>query len=265
MTEIVGILNVTPDSFSDGGKYHKTEKALRRVAEMFEEGADSIDIGAESTRPGASGTAIKEEWSRLEPVLQALGQHYPAQAFSIDTHRAEIAEQAVNLWSRDLTINDVTGLSGQRMVDVVAAQGLRVVIGHLPTRARGNIARSHHQARMTSQWEVRDQLITTYLKAVGQGVQPENIILDPGIGFGKSAELNRQLIGFASLVPNIPVMVGYSCKRFLGPNALSPSINCEMGRRAIHSGAAFLRVHDVAAHRKMLREEMKKMTKKAML
>lgn len=252
MTEIVGILNITPDSFSDGGKYDEVEKALRRVEEIFEEGADSIDIGAESTRPGATTLAVEEEWSRLEPLLEKLQQTYPAHLFSIDTRHMEIVARSVDLWSPEITINDMTGLTDNRIVETVAAQGLRVIIGHLPNTAAGKIARAHREIKMTSEWDVRDQLICSYLRVIGRGVKPENIILDPGIGFGKTPALNRKLLGFAALVPTVPVMIGYSRKRFLGQGRKGAIANVAAGQEAVRAGAAFLRVHDVAAHYEML-------------
>ena len=259
MTEIVGILNVTPDSFSDGGQFTKTGLAIKRVEEMFREGAHLIDVGAESTRPKATEVAIEEEWERLAPVLEKLKQHYPAHLFSIDTRRGEIATRAVNMWSEELTINDISGLSDSRMVEVVTARGLRIILGHLPARSQGNVAYAHQIQKMTNIWEVRDQLITSYLQAIGRGVKAENIILDPGIGFGKSANLNHRLIGFAALVPTIPVMVGYSRKRFLGTSRLDLNVNVEAGLCAVRTGVSFLRVHDVLAHYRMVQKEKQRM------
>ncbi len=258
MTEIVGILNVTPDSFSDGGKYNNTDSALKKTKRMFEEGANLVDIGAESTRPGAAEVDVEEEWLRLEPILAKLQLHYPPGIFSIDTRHHEVARRAVTMWSPELTINDMSGLSDRLMVDIIAAHALKVVLGHLPPTALGSTSRVHHQKKAVSQWEVLDQLITSYIKAVAMGVKPENIVLDPGIGFGKTSRLNNILIGFAALVPSLPVMIGYSRKRFLGPNRFEPAVNSKAGRRAVRSGAAFLRVHDVAAHYHMISQEKAK-------
>lgn len=255
MTEIIGILNVTPDSFSDGGKYNNADRALERVSSLLEEGASLVDIGAESTRPGAVEIETEEEWLRLEPVLAKLQLHYPPSIFSIDTRHHEVVRRSVAMWSPELTVNDMSGLNDRLMVDVVAAHALRVVLGHLPPTALGSTSRAHHQKKTDSQWEVLDQLITSYIKAVAMGIKPENIVLDPGIGFGKTSRLNNLLIGFAALTPSLPVMIGYSRKRFLGPNRFEATVNAEAGRRAVRSGAAFLRVHDVAVHRRMIREE----------
>lgn len=252
MMEIVGILNITPDSFSDGGRYNDTNRALYKAEQMFSEGADMVDIGAESTRPGADEVVMEEEWRRLEPVLDRLRQYFPARSFSIDTRHAEIVRRAAACWSPELTINDVSGLTDKRMVEVVAVNGLRVIVNHLPVRAAGSIAAAHSGPKMSSPWEVRDQLVTTYLKAVAQGVKPENIILDPGIGFGKTRELNRELVGFAALMPSFSIMTGYSRKRFLGLHRMEAAANTAAGYRAVLAGTDFLRVHDVAAHRDML-------------
>ncbi len=253
MTEIVGILNLTEDSFSDGGQYNNVAKAQKRVQQLFEEGADMIDIGAESTRPGAKEVAVIEEWNRLAPVVKSLKKHFSPEKFSIDTRHSEIVERVIDLWSPELTINDVTGLHSERMVEIVANNSLKVIISHLPEIAHGDIAKAH-KIKMTHQQQVRDDLITKYIKVVTQGVGWENIMIDPGIGFGKAPQLNKDLLSFASLVPNIPVMIGYSRKRFLGARRMQEPANVRAGLVAAKSGAARLRVHDVVAHVEMLKD-----------
>lgn len=253
MTELVGILNVTDDSFSDGGRYNTVEKAQRRVQQLFDEGADMIDIGAESTRPGAKETELVEEWNRLAPVVRSLKKNFPPERFSIDTRHWEIAERAVDLWSTELTINDVTGLHDERMVEVIASSGLKVIVSHLPAQANGNIVKAH-EIKMTSQNRVRDELITQYFQVISKGVAWQNIVIDPGIGFGKSAQLNKDLLRFAQTISTIPVMIGYSRKRFLGARRMQEAANVRAGRVAIMSGAAKLRVHDVAAHARILKD-----------
>lgn len=253
MTEIVGILNITDDSFSDGGQYNNVAKAQKRVEQLFEQGAGMIDIGAESTRPGAAEVAVIEEWNRLAPVVKSLKKHFSPEKFSIDTRHSEIVERVIDLWSPELTINDVTGLYSERMVEVVATNSLKVIISHLPEFAHGDIAKAH-KIKMTSPQQVHDDLITKYIKVITQGISWENITIDPGIGFGKSAQLNKELLSFASLVPNIPVMIGYSRKRFLGARRMQESANVRAGLVAAKSGAARLRVHDVEAHVQMLKD-----------
>ncbi len=247
MTEIVGILNVTPDSFSDGGQFTNPPQATERVKQMFEEGADIIDIGAESTRPGAVEVRVEEEWTRLEPLLNQLAHYYPAHRFSIDTRHPEIARRIAKLWSADVMINDVTGLSDPDMVDVVATCKLKVIMSHLPKEAQGNIEKAHQQ-KITNEEQVREELLEKFSEVQAAGIRAEKIVLDPGIGFGKSPELNRRLLGFAALVPHIPVMIGYSRKRFLGESCMSAETNLRAGRIAIAAGAQYLRVHDVSSH-----------------
>ncbi len=251
MTEIVGIINVTPDSFSDGGQFVAPRQISKRAAELFSQGASIVDLGAESTRPGATEVAIEEEWARLEPVLKELQKHFEARLFSIDTRHAEIARRAVQFWSSELMINDITGMSDPLMGRVVAANGLRVVVSHLPEAASGDIQKAH-QYKMDSEEQVRDELVKKFASAQNAGIEAEKIILDPGIGFGKSPELNRRLLGFAALVPDIPVMIGYSRKRFLGEHRMEAEPNVEAGRLAVRTGARYLRVHDVLVHRDLI-------------
>lgn len=253
MTEIVGILNLTEDSFSDGGQFNTVAKAQKRVDQLFEQGADMIDIGAESTRPGAEEVAVLDEWNRLEPVIKNLRKNYPPEKFSIDTRHSEIVERVVDLWSPELTINDVTGLHDDRMVEVVASSGLKVIVSHIPKDANGDIVRAH-EIKMTSPDQVRDELITKYIQIISRGIVWNNIIIDPGIGFGKSPQLNKDLLWFSRLAPNIPVMIGHSRKRFLGARRMQESANVRAGFVAAKAGASYLRVHDVAAHVQMLKD-----------
>lgn len=247
MTEVVGIVNITPDSFSDGGQLGSSNEVIKRVDKLFDEGAALLDIGAESTRPGAREVLIEEEWERLEPVLEKLRKSYEASKFSIDTRHGEIARRAINLWSADIMINDVTGLSDPLMLEVIVKYGPRIIVSHLPKAAEGDIQKAH-TFKINSEKQVLEELLEKFEEAKAAGIAPEKIVLDPGIGFGKSPELNYRLLGFAALVPHIPVMIGYSRKRFLGENRLEIATNLEVGRTAIAAGARYLRVHDVAAH-----------------
>lgn len=256
MTEIVGILNITPDSFSDGGTYSDPPRALERAHELFEQGADMIDIGAESTRPGADSVAIDDEWRRLAPVLNAVSDVFSPEQFMIDTRHGEIARRAIESWSHDLTLNDVTGLSDPEMARTAAQYGARIILGHLPAEAHGDIKRAH-TVRMTDPWKVKHELHGRAQNVQQEGIDWRNIVLDPGIGFGKNPHLNRQLVEFAGIT-NWPVMIGYSRKRFLGSGRLDPAENIEQGERAVKSGAAYLRVHDVREHRQLLRTIFKR-------
>lgn len=255
MTKIVGILNITPDSFSDGGLYIDPEQALEKVADLFSQGADMIDIGAESTRPGASSIPQETEWKRLKPVIDKLADIYDPHLFSVDTRHAFVAERIAREWSPEVIINDVTGLQGGGMVKVITKYSMKVIVGHLPHQAEGDVARAH-TIRLDDQSMVRDELMAQYKHLITQGIASEKIILDPGVGFGKTCELNEKLVEFAQQVPNVPVMIGYSRKRFLGEERLSIAANTKHGQRAIRSGACYLRVHDVAPHVRLLSPKM---------
>lgn len=248
MTKLVGILNVTPDSFSDGNKFNRPDKACARITQLLADGADIIDIGAESTRPGAIPLTADEEWARLYPLIEKLKEIYVPAQFSVDTRHAFVAGMVASQWSPDVMINDVSGLADPAMGKTVAAYGMRVVIGHLPVQANGNISAAH-QVSMTEEQQVKDQLLKRYSAAQIAGISAANIVLDPNLGFGKSRELNIKLLGFAALVNKIPVMIGYSRKRFLGVDRLDDRVNVRAGEIAMAAGAAYLRVHDVAAHR----------------
>lgn len=246
MTRLVGILNVTPDSFSDGGRFVEPGAALAQAARLFEEGAALVDVGAESTRPGAAPISTEVEWQRLLPVLQRLIERYPEQ-ISVDTYHPETAARALALG--DVIINDVTGMRRPPMVRLVAEAKARCVVSHLPAAD----PQSAHAGRPVGDVaRVRDDLLATAALLQEKGLPKGHIILDPGIGFGKTEELNWKLLEFAQEVPDYPVMIGYSRKRFLGEKRMNLETNLEAGRRAIKAGAAYLRVHDVAGHRQLL-------------
>ncbi|HEX5744411.1 MAG TPA: dihydropteroate synthase [Candidatus Saccharimonadales bacterium] len=247
MVKLVGILNVTPDSFSDGGQFFDSESAFAQANKLFRDGADIVDVGAESTRPGATPLTPDEEWSRLEKIIQRLVKEYP-EKISIDTYHPSTAARALKLG--DVIINDVTGLSDPKMVELITTVKARCVVGHLPG---GTPQTAHDGPLVDDMRQVVSDLLNKAAELEKRGLPGSNIILDPGIGFGKTLELNRQLLEFAREVPGYAVMVGYSRKRFLGDNRMEPEPNLEAGRTAIGAGAAYLRVHDVAGHRQLLR------------
>lgn len=246
MVQLVGILNVTPDSFSDGNLFLEPTAALKQADKLFADGAGLVDVGAESTRPGAIPLTAAEEWQRLEPVLTELVRKYPGQ-ISVDTYHPETAEKALALG--DVIINDVTGMNNPAMVQLVITHKPRVIVSHLP----GVDIQAAHQGKLVDDIElVKRELVERAALLQSKGLAKEKITLDPGIGFGKTAELNRELLEFPRLVPDFPVMIGYSRKRFLGINRMELAPNLEAGRVAIKAGAAFLRVHDVAGHRPLV-------------
>jgi dihydropteroate synthase len=247
MTQLVGILNITPDSFSDGNQFLEPEKAVAQAKKLFKDGAALVDLGAESTRPGATALSVEQEWQRLGPVLKQLLKLFPGR-LSVDTHHPETAERALALG--DVIINDVTGMNNPDMVSIVVEHHARCVVSQLP----GNDIQAAHQGKLlTSIDEIRDDLLKKAALLESRGISSQQIILDPGIGFGKTPELNRELLGFAEQVPDYQVMIGYSRKRFLGEQRMELEPNLEAGRIAIKAGAAFLRVHDVAGHQALLK------------
>ena len=246
MIKFVGILNVTPDSFSDGNQFLEPEKALAQATRLFSEGASLVDIGAESTRPGATALTAEQEWQRLEPVLKQLLKLFPGK-LSVDTYHPETAEKALALG--DVIINDVTGMNNPAMVAVVVKHQARCIVSHLPGK---DIQAAHQGELLSSIQEVRDDLLNKAKLLESQGLQRQQIILDPGVGFGKTPELNNELLKFAEQTPDYQVMIGYSRKRFLGEHRMELVPNLAAGQVAIAAGAAYLRVHDVAGHHQLL-------------
>lgn len=248
MVQLVGILNITPDSFSDGDLFLDPELAVKHAEQLFADGASLVDIGAESTRPGATPITAAEEWRRLKFILEWFTALYPAR-LSLDTYHPETARRALAL--RDFVINDVTGLSHPKLADIVIEHQARCVVGHLPGT---DIQAAHRDTPVDSLQQVVDELVAKAELLESRGLGRGRIILDPGIGFGKTEALNWQLLEFAKQVPDYQVMIGYSRKRFLGDKRMELEPNLAAGRIAIAAGTAFLRVHDVAGHRQLLEE-----------
>jgi len=245
-TLVMGALNVTPDSFSDGGRYADPAAALRRGLEMLAEGADLIDVGGESTRPGASPVSAGEELRRVLPVVRALAA--AGAVVSIDTAKAEVAAGALEAGAA--VVNDVTAFGDPDMAGVVSRAGAGVVLMHMQgtPRTMQDDPRYHDVLA-----EVTDYLVARAAVARAAGIDPAAICLDPGIGFGKRLEHNLALLrGLPHLVAaGYPVLVGASRKRFieavLGPIA---PLERDVASSAAHvlaivGGAAAIRVHNV--------------------
>jgi dihydropteroate synthase len=252
---LVGILNVTPDSFSDGGKFVSTEQALAHAAQMEAEGADWIDVGGESTRPRAEKVTASDEARRVIPVVEALAKRTKL-PISIDTYKAEVADAALAAGAE--IVNDVSGgRLDPDLLAVVARHGAAVVLGHL----RGEPQTMQESIRFTDVFaEVAAELGERVEVARAVGI--ERIVVDPGIGFGKRAPHNVELIRRAGELERAlgrPVMIGASRKSFLGEltgikqatDRLVPSVVAAV--MASRAGARFLRVHDVGATRQALR------------
>lgn len=186
-----------------------------------------------------------EEWARLEPVLQPLVPHYPGR-ISVDSYHPATIEKALRLG--DILVNDVTGFQDPAMIRLAVEWEPRIIISHLPAP---DPQTAHQQEPIDSAEQMRADLLATVDELISLGMSPQQIILDPGIGFGKTIELNWELLRFAELVPEYPVLIGHSRKRFLGEDRMETEPNLAAAQIAIESGAAYLRIHDVAAHAKL--------------
>ena len=253
---LVGILNVTPDSFSDGGEFLDQEKAAARASAMLDEGAHVIDVGGESTRPGSDPVSPEEEIGRVVPVIQAILAERPDAVISIDTYRAQTAEVAIEAGAR--MVNDVTALRGDgRMAKLVAEAGCPVVLMHMlgEPKTMQRDPRYNDVVR-----EVRDFLRERAEYAISAGVDPENIVLDPGIGFGKTTEHNLALLHYLDAIVDLgfPLLVGASRKGFVGSITGSQDARERVFGTvattvlAYERGATLFRVHDVRANREAL-------------
>jgi len=249
---VMGVLNLTPDSFSDGGRYLEPAAALDRARAMIREGADLLDLGAESTRPGAAPVAPAEQWRRLEPVLVPLATELGAASrvgLSVDTASAEVAARALAAGAH--VVNDVSALGDPRMAELVAGHGAGVVLMHM----KGDPATMQDEPRYDDvSREVARWLSTRLMRATAAGIEAERIALDPGIGFGKTARHNLELIARLDELSRLghPVMIGASRKRFLGELTGQPVEGRLTGGLVVHAiaafeGAAILRTHDVSS------------------
>lgn len=247
MVQLVGIVNVTPDSFSDGGQYFGSEQAIRKTEELFRDGASLVDIGAESTRPNAQKLSDVEEWSRLEPVLQSLIPRYPNK-ISVDSYHSATIEKALAIGP--IIINDVTGFRDASMAQLSIDAKATIIVSHLPLGM--TIQEAHETTPIATVEQVKTELLAKADELEKAGVAHNSIILDPGIGFGKTPELNKELLRFAEQVPAYKVMIGYSRKRFLGEQRMDIEPNLTAGQVAMKHGAKYLRVHDVAGHKAVL-------------
>jgi dihydropteroate synthase len=253
---LVGILNITPDSFSDGGDYLDPEAAAARAANILDEGARVVDIGGESTRPGSDPVSPDEEMRRVVPAIERLLANRPAAVVSVDTYHAVTARAA--LWAGACIVNDVTALRGDpRMVALVVEAGCPVVLMHMKDEPKTMQREPRYDDVVR---EVRDFLAERAEFAVSAGVKPENVIVDPGIGFGKTLDHNLALLRDLDVIVDLgfPVLVGASRKSFLGTITGVEVANERVfgtvatSVMAYERGATFFRVHDVRANREAL-------------
>jgi dihydropteroate synthase len=247
---VMGILNVTPDSFSDGGDFNSFEAAVAHGLAMIAEGADIIDIGGESTRPGAVRISEEEELARVIPVIKELSQH--GAVISIDTMRSGVARAAVAAGAT--YVNDVSGgLADPQMHQVVAELGTKYILMHW----RGHSIDMNSKAIYSDVVEeVKAELMDQEGKAIAAGIEKEKIILDPGIGFAKESDHNWDLIHRITEIVDLgyPVLVGASRKRFLGGE--SPldreEATLKITEDLLDTGIWGVRVHSVALHKEVI-------------
>jgi dihydropteroate synthase len=245
---VMGVVNVTPDSFSDGGRFLDPAVAAAHALQLAEEGASVVDIGGESTRPGATPVSAEAEWRRVAPVLDAVRDRIPV-PISIDTRHAEVARQAIEAGA-DL-VNDVEGLRSEEMRRVVARSNAAAVVMHM----RGTPPTMQQQLDYADlRGEVFRALADATDEAVRAGIPAEKLLVDPGLGFGKSAEQSLELLVHAGELRSLgyPVVVGASRKSFLGAmlGPASAAERLEAGLAAAvlaaERGVALVRTHDVA-------------------
>lgn len=252
-TKLFGILNITPDSFSDGGKYYEPKDAINHLVQMFEDGADFIDIGAESTRPNSKEVTAEEQIKRLEPILDFTEKENLGSKISVDTRSSIVADYALNKGVS--IINDVSGFDyDEKMPNVISKYNAGVIIQHskgIPQNMQDNPEYKNVVEEIYFSLKSKSELAESY------GIK--NIIIDPGIGFGKTKEHNFEILDrieeFYSL--NLPLMVGVSRKRLLGieedDNELKDSLTLALSYPLIQKHVDFLRVHNVKLHKRLLK------------
>lgn len=241
---LFGIINITPDSFSDGGVNFTPLQALDNIQKMIDEGADIIDIGAESTRPNAISVSPEEEWIRLEPVLKELiGTKIP---ISIDTRNAQTAKKAIACGAK--FINDVTGFSAPEMVTAVRDSQVKLIVMHslsVPADRSIVLPTDKDPVEVIIAWA--EKRLADLLSA---GIAKDRLIFDPGIGFGKNAEQSKLIIEHVEKfrVLGVPIFIGHSRKSFLGENA-DDNGTIKISRYLAEKKIDYLRVHNVYRHR----------------
>jgi len=245
---VMGIVNMTPDSFYDGGRYNDTQKALKRISSLIEDGADIIDIGGESTRPGSLGVSAQEELDRVIPIIEATSAEFDI-VISVDTTKATVAEEALERGAS--IVNDISGLSFEPQVaQKVSKNKGAIILTHTSSRPVDMQKKTYYSSLIS---DITNSLLSSTQMAIESGIPEDNIIIDPGIGFGKTTgqnlEIIRKLEEFCKL--GFPVCIGTSRKSFIGEILNTSSAE----QRLIGSvcsviismlkGISIVRVHDV--------------------
>ncbi|TET29030.1 dihydropteroate synthase [Candidatus Aerophobetes bacterium] len=249
---VMGVLNLTPDSFYDGGRYTREAQALRRVEEMIGEGADIIDVGGESVRPGAEPISLDEELSRVIPVIEKVRRLFPI-TISIDTYKAEVARQAIEKGAE--MVNDISGLRfDPDLRKIVAGYGVPLILMHIKGTPKNMQDNPRYHSLME---EIISYLRKSIKLAEESGVDPARIIVDPGIGFGKTTAHNLEILRRLEELKSLgkPILVGLSRKSFIGNVlGLPQEERLEGGlaatSMAVSGGARIVRTHDVKPTRR---------------
>lgn len=252
MTKLAGICNLTPDSFSGDGIL---SDPITRIAQLVADGAEVVDIGAESTRPGATPLLWEEEWARLKNILRDARREFPQVILSIDTRHPETAARALEKGAD--WINDVSGFNNSAMVEAVAHTPCQLVVMHaltVPTDPAHTLP-----ADVDPVMVVRDFFVNQMMRLEEAGISRNRVILDPGIGFGKTSAQSWALIQRAQelRVENLPLLFGHSRKSFLRTVTANAAPDrdgetLEVSVQLVEAGVEYLRVHDVAGHRAIL-------------
>lgn len=245
--KVMGVLNVTPDSFSDGGQYNQISAALAHTKKMVEAGADIIDVGGESTRPGAEVVSVDEEINRVIPIINAIHSQFPKLSISIDTSKPEVMEAAI--FAGATMINDVNALAADGAIEVAVKHDVKVCLMHMQGMPQDMQDNPEYDDVVQQVLDYLDQRVESYL---AYGMDVANIILDPGIGFGKTLAHNLQLIQNVGTIKQMgfPVLLGVSRKSMFG-DLLGRSIDDRLAgslavaQFAYLQGADYFRVHDV--------------------
>jgi dihydropteroate synthase len=253
-TFVMGVINVTPDSFSDGGIFLARDAAVAHALVMVEEGADIIDVGGESTRPGAQAVSVQDELNRVIPVIEAIARAVPVPV-SIDTSKPEVMRAAVAAGAG--LINDVRALRATGAVETAAALEVPVCLMHMQGEPR---SMQHHPVYTDVAGEVRDFLHARIEACVAAGIPRQRIVIDPGFGFGKTVEHNLELLRRLGELRALgaPILAGLSRKSMIGallglPVTQRLQASVALALIAVQNGATMLRVHDVRATRDAIR------------
>jgi len=247
--QVMGILNVTPDSFSDGGHFFSMDSALKQARKMLEEGAEIIDIGGESTRPGAQPVSVQQELDRVIPVVEKIRAEFPI-SISIDTSKAEVMREAIAVGA-DM-INDVMALRGESSLAAVAAsKSLQVCLMHMQGEPRTMQNNPHYNNVVN---DIKTFLLERVQACLEAGIASNRLLIDPGFGFGKTVEHNLRLIQRLEVLTELdyPVLVGVSRKSLIG-HILNKTVTerlyggLALAVLAVSKGAKVIRTHDVAA------------------